>query len=56
MLPIGSNIHVKGYSEIHKITGVVGDYGYITCYPAVYQGRPVLMENLYVPLKFASAV
>lgn len=56
MLPIGSNIHVKGHSEIHKITGIVSGYGYITCYPAVYQGRPVLMENLYIPFKFVSPI
>lgn len=56
MFQIGSNIRLTGYSETHIITGNVGSYGYITSYNAECNGRTVLMENLYVPFKFALAI
>jgi hypothetical protein len=56
MFSIGSRIRVSGYNEIHTITGIVDDYGYVTSYIAFHEGRPVIMENLYVPLRFASAI
>lgn len=56
MFQIGSNIRVRGYSETHTITGIVDGYGYITSYNAEYNGRTVLIENLYVPFNFALAI
>jgi len=56
MIPIGSKVRVNGYTEIHTITAIVGGYGYITSYTRVYDGRTVLMENLYVPVSFVSVI
>lgn len=56
VLSIGSQIKVQGYTEIHTITSVIAGFGYMTSYTAMFEGRHVNMDGLYVPFKFVLAI